>query len=62
MANIKECPQCKGTEFGKGKDNMPIKPLNKKLMSMGSQKVFSICLSCGEIVSTKVEEPNKFRM
>ncbi len=58
--HVKECPRCKGTEFTEGTDFMPVKPLNKKLSS-GSLKIYYFCLSCGEVVSIRVENPGKFR-
>ncbi|WP_368298285.1 hypothetical protein [Cytobacillus firmus] len=57
---VKECPRCKGTEFAEGTDYVAVRPLNKKL-STGSLKIFRFCLSCGEIVSIRVENPGKFR-
>jgi hypothetical protein len=58
--DIKECPRCKGTEFAEGTDFMAIKPLNKKLSS-GSLKIYCFCLNCGEVVSIRVKNPEKFR-
>ncbi|PIC87838.1 hypothetical protein CSV72_01415 [Sporosarcina sp. P20a] len=58
--NKNECPKCNGTEFGEGTDFMAVKPLDKKL-SVGSNKIFTFCLNCGEVVSTRIEDPGKFR-
>lgn len=55
-----KCPKCNGTEFAQGTDFMAIKPLDKKL-STGSNKIYTFCLNCGEIISTRVEQPQKFR-
>ncbi|MDP4147414.1 MAG: hypothetical protein Q8936_23595 [Bacillota bacterium] len=55
-----KCPKCNGAEFAEGTDFMPIKPLNKKF-SMGSNKIYTFCLSCGEVISTRIENPNKFK-
>lgn len=55
-----KCPKCNGTEFSQGTDFMAIKPLDKKF-STGSNKIYTFCLNCGEIVSTRVEHPQKFR-
>jgi predicted nucleic-acid-binding Zn-ribbon protein len=60
MSNEKHYPKCNSTDFAEGTDFMPIKPLDKKL-SMGSNKIYTFCLNCGEIVSTRVENPDKFR-
>ncbi|WP_243856195.1 MULTISPECIES: hypothetical protein [Cytobacillus] len=58
--HIEECPRCKSTEFAEGTDFMPVKPLNKKL-SAGSLKIYRFCLSCGDVVSIRIENPGKFR-
>ena len=58
--NKNECPKCHGTEFGKGTDFVAVRPLDKKL-SLGSNKIFTFCLNCGEVVSTRIENPDKFR-
>lgn len=55
-----KCPKCHGIEFDEGTDFMAIKPLDKKL-SVGSNKVFTFCLNCGEVVSTRIEDPDKFQ-
>ncbi len=54
------CPQCGGQEFAEGTDFMAIKPLDKKL-STGSNKIYTFCLECGEVVSIRIEKPEKFR-
>ena len=58
--NIDECHKCHGTEFGEGTDFMAVRRLDKKL-SVGSNKIFTFCLNCGEVVSTRIENPDKFR-
>jgi len=60
MSLEKKYPACGGVEFAEGTDFMPIKPLDKKL-AIGFQKIYTFCLQCGEIVSTRVEDPGKFR-
>lgn len=55
-----KCPKCKGMEFAEGTDFMPIKPLDKKF-TIGSLKIYTFCLNCGEIVSIRIENPSKFR-
>ncbi|UQD53473.1 hypothetical protein C0971_16680 [Bacillus methanolicus] len=60
LSNDKNCPKCNGDEFAEGTDFMPIKALDKKL-SMGSNKIYTFCLNCGEIISTRIENPEKFR-
>jgi hypothetical protein len=62
VVQLKEnkCPKCNGVEFAEGTDFMPIKSLDKKF-SIGSNKIYTFCLNCGEVISTRIENPNKFR-
>lgn len=60
MVVEKKCPVCSGVEFTEGTDFMSIKPLDKKL-AIGVNKIYTFCLNSGEIVSTRVEDPGKFR-
>jgi predicted nucleic-acid-binding Zn-ribbon protein len=59
--NDKICPKCGSAEFAEGTDFMPIKPLNKKLSMTGSNKIFTFCLSCGEVVSIRIENLSLFK-
>lgn len=54
----KKCPDCGGNSFVQATDFINLRPLNKK-MSFGSERVFTVCLDCGEVVSIKVKEPKK---
>lgn len=54
----KQCPGCGGNSFVQAADFVNLRPLNKK-MSIGSERVFTVCLACGEVVSIKVKEPEK---
>ena len=54
----KKCPDCGGISFFQATDFINLRPLNKK-MSFGSERVFTVCLDCGEVVSIKVKEPKK---
>jgi predicted nucleic-acid-binding Zn-ribbon protein len=58
--NETKCPKCSHTEFAQGTDYMGVRPLGKKL-SAGSQKIYTFCLKCGEVVSTRIENPSIFR-
>lgn len=60
LINKNECPKCYGTEFGEGTDFMAVRPLDKKF-SLGSNIIFTFCLNCGEVVSTRIEDPHNFR-
>ena len=55
-----KCQKCNGIEFVEGTDFMPIKPLDSKL-SMGSSKIYTFCLNCGEVNSIRVENTSKFK-
>jgi predicted nucleic-acid-binding Zn-ribbon protein len=55
-----KCAKCGGAEFAEGTDYMAVRPLDKKL-STGSNKIYTFCLNCGEIISTRIENPQKFR-
>ncbi|WP_412967621.1 hypothetical protein [Fredinandcohnia sp. 179-A 10B2 NHS] len=59
MKDIK-CQRCNGVEFREGTDFMAIKPLDKKF-STGSNKIYTFCLNCGEVVSIRIENPSKFK-
>ena len=59
MSNEKHCPKCNGDKFAEGSDFVNIRLLNKK-MAMGSKKIYTFCLDCGEIVSIRVENPKNF--
>ncbi|WP_434401810.1 hypothetical protein M1Q06_04120 [Planococcus sp. 11815] len=54
----KKCTDCGGNSFVQAMDFVNLRPLNKK-MSFGSERVFTVCLDCGEVVSIKVKEPKK---
>ncbi|MDQ0162925.1 putative nucleic-acid-binding Zn-ribbon protein [Bacillus alveayuensis] len=58
--NENKCLKCGGVEFAEGTDFMPIKPLDKKF-SMGLNKIYTFCLKCGEVVSTRIENPSQFK-
>lgn len=59
MKTEKQCPNCNGNEFREGTDFMPIK--EKKSSFSGSNKIYTFCLNCGEVVSIRIENPKKFR-
>ncbi|MCR8633531.1 transcription initiation factor TFIIIB [Paenibacillus radicis (ex Xue et al. 2023)] len=57
-----QCPKCGGKEIGKGKQAgyAAVTPLNS-FFKTGSPIIHSICLSCGFIVESYVENPSKFK-
>ncbi|WP_145414192.1 hypothetical protein [Paenibacillus xylanexedens] len=52
------CNDCGGTSFVEATDFINLRPLDKK-MSLGSERVYTICLNCGEVASIKVKNPEK---
>ncbi|KLU57670.1 hypothetical protein MHI48_28525 [Paenibacillus sp. FSL H7-0942] len=54
----KKCTDCGGTSFVQASDFINLRPLDKK-MALGSERVFTVCLDCGEVVSIKVKNPEK---
>ncbi|OZU89706.1 hypothetical protein CIL03_00770 [Virgibacillus indicus] len=60
LSSKNECPKCNGNKFAEGTDFMNIRPLGKK-MSVGTGKIYTFCLNCGEVISTRVENPEKFK-
>ncbi|GGC98820.1 hypothetical protein GCM10007216_32010 [Thalassobacillus devorans] len=53
-----KCPKCSGTKLVEGTDYTHVRPLGKP-MSMGSNKIYTFCENCGEIVSIRIEYPHK---
>ncbi|MCE4048856.1 MULTISPECIES: hypothetical protein [Bacillaceae] len=54
----KKCSECGGTSFSQGSDYINLRPLNKK-MAIGSEKIYTYCLNCGEVISIKIVNPSK---
>ncbi|PLR98414.1 hypothetical protein [Bacillus sp. T33-2] len=54
----KKCPECGGTSFAQGSDYINLRPLNRKL-TVGSEKIYTYCTACGEVLSIKIVNPNK---
>ena len=50
--------QCGGTSFAHGSDYINIRPLDKKF-TIGSEKIYTFCLDCGEVLSIKISNPSK---
>lgn len=53
-----KCDSCGGNSFVQAMDYINLRPINKK-MSIGSERVYTVCLDCGEVVSIKVKSPEK---
>lgn len=56
----KKCSNCGSTEFAEGFDYSPLKP-NNKISFGGSNKIYTFCLECGEVLSIKIENTNLFK-
>jgi phage anti-repressor protein len=57
MSEIK-CNCCGGNSFVQAMDYINLRPVDKK-MSYGTERVYTVCLDCGEVVSIKVKNPEK---
>ncbi|MDQ0154714.1 hypothetical protein [Robertmurraya andreesenii] len=55
----KKCLKCGGTEFVEATDYMPVKP--SKMSLSGSNKIFTFCLKCGEVLSIRIENTTIFK-
>ncbi|WP_226087704.1 hypothetical protein [Mesobacillus sp. S13] len=53
-----KCQSCGGNSFVQAMDYINLRPVDKK-MSIGSERVYTVCLDCGEVVSIKVKNPGK---
>lgn len=53
----KVCLSCKGTNFVEATDFVNLRPLNSKL-KLGSEKIYTVCLDCGEVLSIKIKNPS----
>ncbi|MGG0740763.1 hypothetical protein [Niallia taxi] len=54
----KACLECGGTSFAQGTDYINLRPLNNKL-TIGSEKIYTFCVDCGEVNSIKIVNPSK---
>ncbi|WJH29026.1 hypothetical protein N6H13_29735 [Paenibacillus sp. CC-CFT742] len=54
----KRCHDCGGNSFVQASDFINLRPVDKKL-AIGSEKVYIVCLDCGEVLSIKVKNPEK---
>ncbi|QSB08964.1 hypothetical protein MHB65_09675 [Lysinibacillus sp. FSL K6-0075] len=58
--DIKEmkCKSCGGDSFVEAMDFINLRPVDKKI-AIGSERIFTVCLDCGEVASIKVKKPEK---
>ncbi|GEQ23149.1 hypothetical protein CBU02nite_36550 [Clostridium butyricum] len=63
MSEKNLCPAYGSSEIGKGKQiaHGRMIPVNK-IFTAGSNVLADICTSCGNILSLKVEEPERFKL
>lgn len=54
------CPQCGGNEIGRGKQAHYASVTPYKKMGFGSNLIHLICVHCGWVVGSYVEEPKTF--
>ena len=54
------CKNCDGNSFVQATDYINLRPLDKK-MAFGSEKVYTVCLDCGEVLSIKIKNPEKLK-
>jgi hypothetical protein len=52
------CHSCGGNSFVQAMDYINLRPVDKK-MSIGSERIYTVCSGCGEVVSIKVKNPEK---
>lgn len=57
-ASEMKCKSCGGNSFVQAMDFVNLRPVDKK-MSFGSERIFTVCVDCGEVVSIKVKNPEK---
>ncbi|KMJ57172.1 hypothetical protein AB685_17325 [Bacillus sp. LL01] len=55
----RKCLKCGCTEFAEGTDYMPIR--TSKLAITGANKIYTFCLSCGEVDSIRIENTTIFK-
>ncbi|MGV2939263.1 hypothetical protein AB5I83_06705 [Mesobacillus sp. LC4] len=53
-----KCQSCEGNSFVQAMDYINLRPVDKK-MAIGSERVYTVCLDCGEVVSIKVKNPGR---
>ncbi|MFS0614391.1 hypothetical protein [Lederbergia ruris] len=55
----KKCKNCGSVDFAEATDYMPVKP--NKMSLQGSNKIYTFCLSCGEVHSIRIEDTTIFK-
>jgi hypothetical protein len=62
LMNVPEmnCKNCGENSFVQATDYINLRPLDKK-MTFGSEKIYTVCLDCGEVLSIKIKNPEKLK-
>lgn len=63
MMEIQKCPVCGNEKIKKGKIHgfASVLPLNSRNGAFGSALIVSFCSECGEVLSSKVDHPEKVK-
>lgn len=54
------CKHCEENSFVQATDYINLRPLHKK-MAIGSEKVYTVCMDCGEVLSIRIKNPEKLK-
>ena len=54
------CRNCEGASFVEATDYINLRPLDKKI-AIGSEKIYNVCLNCGEVLSIKIKNLEKLK-
>ena len=54
------CKNCEGASFVEATDYINLRPLDKKI-AIGSEKIYNVCLNCGEVLSIKIKNLEKLK-
>ncbi len=60
MMGKESCKSCGGTTFVQASDFVNLRPVNKKF-SFGTEKIYTVCQRCGEVISIKVKNPERLK-
>lgn len=55
-----KCSRCQSTNLLQGSDYVNLRPLDTT-MSFGCKKIYTFCGDCGEVLSIKIENPEKLK-
>lgn len=55
----RKCSHCESSEFDEATDYILLR--KSKVSFVGSEKVYTFCISCGEVQSIRLTNPNVFK-